>query len=206
MSAWLGQQRARLPRFADEAVERARLTVVPRQRRRAPRVPFMILVSMVLLGGVVGLLMFNTHMQQVSFRATDLEARADALHAEEQSLRMDLDTLRDPQRVAQRAQRLGMVPMANPAFLRLSDGEVLGNPAPAAATDRQRLTPLPPPKPRDFIKRPVIVEADPAGPAGSGASDGSGASGEPALPADPPDSGAVGVPSDVPAGAAGTTD
>ena len=32
---------------------------------------------------------------------------------------MELDTLRDPQRVAQRARTLGMVPVANPAFLKL---------------------------------------------------------------------------------------
>lgn len=197
MSAWLGQQRVRLPRFAEDAVERARLTVVPRpRRRRAPRVPFMILVSMVLLGGVVGLLLFNTHMQQVSFRATALEAKADALHAEQQSLRMDLDRLRDPQRVGRRAQRLGMVSMANPAFLRLSDGAVLGDPAPSAATDAQRLTALPPPKPRDFIKRPVTVRADPSTPESTGST----------LPKEPPDSGAVGVPSDVSGGSAGTTD
>jgi hypothetical protein len=183
MSAWMGQPRLRLPRFAEDAVERARLTVVPRRRTRAPRVPFMILVSLVLLTGVVGLLLFNTHMQQASFRATALEAEAKRLHATEQSLRMELDTLRDPQRVATQAQSLGMVPMVNPAFIRLSDGDLLGNPVPAAASDAQRLTPLPPPKPQQFRvpRAPVLAGAT-------------------------PDTGADGVPSDVPGAAAGTTD
>ena len=143
MSDFMGQARARLPRIAGTAVERARLSVVPRRRPRAPRLPFAILVGVVLLGGVVGLLLFNTSMQQASFAATALEARAVALHAEQQSLRMELDQLRDPQHVASRAQQLGMVPLVNPAFLRLSDGSTLGDPVPAAATDGQRITPLP---------------------------------------------------------------
>ena len=40
----------------------------------APRVPFVTLVSLMLLGGVVGLLMFNTSMQQASFRAARARA------------------------------------------------------------------------------------------------------------------------------------
>ena len=67
-----------VPRLAEEAVARARLTVVPRRRVRAARMPFVTLVSLVLLGGVVGLLCFNTPMQQASFAATKLEAQATA--------------------------------------------------------------------------------------------------------------------------------
>ena len=161
MSTLVGQARARLPRFADTAVERARLTVVPRRRRaRAPRLPFAILVGVVLLAGVVGLLMFNTSMQQASFTATALEARAGALHAEEQSLRMELDRLRDPQQVASRAQALGMVPVVNPAFLSLSDGRVLGSATPAAPPDGQRITALPVPEPRSFTGQRVTVPFD----------------------------------------------
>jgi hypothetical protein len=44
---------------------------------------------------------------------------------------MDLERLRDPQRVAGEAKEMGMVPPGNPAFLRLSDGKVLGKPEPA---------------------------------------------------------------------------
>jgi hypothetical protein len=168
MSAWIEQARtkvpSRLPRFAETAVERARLTVVPRRRTRAPRVPFMILVGVVLLGGVVGLLLFNTSMQQASFRVSALQTRADALHAEEQSLQMTLDKLRDPQRVAMRAKDLGMVPMVNPAFLRLPSGQVLGDPLPATTLDAQRLEPLPARKPASLrltpIKMPLGVTPD----------------------------------------------
>lgn len=158
MSTLMNQARTHVPRFAEAAVERARLTVVPRRVQRAPRVPFVTLVSLLLVGGVVGLLLFNTHMQQASFVATSLESRAAMLDAREQSLRMELDRLRDPQRVAAQAKQLGMVPAASPAFLRLSDGAVLGSPAPATAEDAIRIMPLPAPKPALLRPAPVVVE------------------------------------------------
>ena len=87
--------RQRAPRLAEAAVERARLTVVPRTRTRASKVPFISLVSLLLLGGVVGLLLFNTSMQQSSFTATSLEQRATLLSARQEALGMQLESLRD---------------------------------------------------------------------------------------------------------------
>lgn len=158
MSALINQTRSRVPRFAETAVERARLTVVPRVRSRAPRVPFVSLLTLLLVGGVAGLLAFNTSMQQASFTATAMEHKADALAARQQSLRMELETLRDPQRLAVTAREMGMVPPASPAFLRLGDGQVLGNPAPAVAEDAVRVIALPTRKPRDLRPAPVVVE------------------------------------------------
>ncbi len=153
------RQRVRFTRLAESAVERARLTVVPRRRPTAPRTPFVILVAVVLLGGVVLLLMFNTSMQQASFRATKLEERATLLNAKKQELRMELDTLRDPQRVSEEAASLGMVPMVTPAFLRLSDGTVLGVAQPATGESRIRLKALPPRMPESFRPKPDVVYA-----------------------------------------------
>ena len=140
--------RSRVPRIAGIAVERARLTVVPRRRPQpAGRVPFVALVSLVLLGGVVGLLLFNTSMQQASFAATALEGQARTLAAREQTLQMELEALRNPQQVALTAQRLGMVPgCPQPAFLDLRDGTVRGEPCRAGTAAGPRLLPgLPPP-------------------------------------------------------------
>ena len=85
MSSPALQLRERMPRPGETAIARARLTVVPRRRVRAARMPFVTLVSLVLLGGVVGLLCFNTQMQQASFAAATDEhhraARAFALPA-----------------------------------------------------------------------------------------------------------------------------
>jgi cell division protein FtsL len=158
MSTLMNQARTRVPRIAEAAVERARLTVVPRtSARRAARVPFVVLVSLLLLAGVGGLLYFNTSMQQVSFTATRLEDRASELNAERQGLQMDLDHLRNPQRVALQAKRLGMVPQAAPAFVNLSDGTVLGTPTPATRDDAVRLNPLPTRRPRNLKPRIIKV-------------------------------------------------
>jgi hypothetical protein len=192
MSDWRATARQRVPRLAPQlysaTVRRARFTVVPRQEVPAARAPFVALVATVLLAGVVGLLLFNTHMQQGSFRATALEVQATRLHATQQSLEMQLDQLRDPQQLAVRAQRLGMVPLADPAFLSLADGRTLGQVQPASRADAQRLTPLPTRRPADYRHpvRRVPWDADGAGATGTVPSAGTHAEGPIAGPAEDP--------------------
>lgn len=161
MSILMDQARNRVPRIAEAAVERARLSVVPRRAQKAPKVPFVSLVSLLLVTGVVGLLLFNTSMQQASFTATSLEQRAAVLDANEQALQMEIDTLRDPQKVATRAKQLGMVPRTNPAFIRLPDGKVLGNPTVAQPDDAMQIAPLPTRKPKSLRPDPIIVRVKP---------------------------------------------
>ncbi|MEP7090804.1 MAG: hypothetical protein ABI776_11940 [Nocardioidaceae bacterium] len=160
MSTLMNQARNRVPRFAEAAVERARLTVVPRpgsQRSgRAARVPFMTLVSLILVGGVAGLLFFNTSMQQVSFTASAMEQKAQLLDSQRQSLQMQLDGLRDPQQLAVAAKQMGMVPPASPAFIQLGDGKVLGTPTPATVDDAIRVNPMPIKKPKNLRPPPII--------------------------------------------------
>ncbi len=128
---------------AGAAVGRARLAVVPRLRSRAPRVPFVTLVSLLLLGGVVGLLLFNTSMQQASFSAAQLEEQAANLSARQEALVMELDELRNPQRLAKQACELGMVVGPTAAFIDLVSGKVSGRPTAAAATPCTIEPPLP---------------------------------------------------------------
>jgi len=113
------------------ALDRARLSVVPRTRVRAPRLPFIALISALLLGGLVGLLLFNTSMQQASFTASSLEQQAESLAAREQGLQMELQELRDPQRIAAKAQAQGLVRPGSVAFLHVPDGTVTGTAEPA---------------------------------------------------------------------------
>jgi hypothetical protein len=113
--------------------QRTPLTVVPRAVRRSPRVPFVLLVVLSLGFGVVGLLLVNTSLQQGAFQAATLSTRATALLNQVQSLQLRVDSLRSPQRLADAAHKLGMVPDPNPAFLRLPDGRVLGVPRPGLA-------------------------------------------------------------------------
>ena len=54
-----------------------------------------------------------------------------------------------------------MVPPSSPAFIRLSDGEVLGTPTPATYEDSVRLTPAPTRKPKNLRPRPIVVKVKP---------------------------------------------
>jgi cell division protein FtsB len=177
------QLRSRLPRLAEAAVERARLTVVPTRRRpRAPRVPFVTLVSLILLGGVVGLLLFNTSMQQASFAATALEEQATNLSAREQTLQMELERLRDPQRVAEAAKAQGLVIPSAPAFLDLETGEVTGHVAPATAAGDTVIKAPPPTRPDELDPDPVRLQpTSTGGDRRSGVGDRAGRDGEPRL-------------------------
>lgn len=166
MSSSAPQRRSHLPRMgpqlAHAAVRRARLTLVPRPvvRSRAAKVPFVMLISVVLLTGVIGLLLFNTSMQQASFRASALQAQANDLSARQEALEMSLAKLRDPRRVATRAQQMGMViPTTPTGMLDLDTGRVLGTPQPATGGLRLPLGEPPP-------ARPAVL--DPARAAGSG--------------------------------------
>lgn len=149
--------RARFPRLQDAAAVRSRLALVPPVRSRARRTPFVALVGVVLVAGVVGLLLFNTQMQQGSFETSALQQQAQALTAEQQSLDMQLQQLRDPQQVAQRAVDLGMVVPPDPAFVRLSDGKVLGTPTVTTVEDRMRVRGYPAAKPAALAPTPRIV-------------------------------------------------
>jgi len=164
MSSTSPLRRSTLPRFAESAVGRARLAVVPRLRSRAPRVPFVTLISLVLLGGVVGLLLFNTSMQQASFAASRLEDQATNLSARQESLAMEVDQLRDPQRLAQLACGLGMVVGPTAAFVELSTGAVTGTPIAAAAAPCA----IDPPAPRPPVAAPSTEPVTKNGPRSSG--------------------------------------
>jgi cell division protein FtsL len=178
MSSPAMQVRSRIPKIAGAAVERARLTVVPRRRRTAGRAPFLALVTTVLLGGVVGLLLFNTSLQQASFATTSLEQQATRLAARQQSLEMELDDLRNPQRIAASAKRLGMVQACSPAFVQLGSGTVTGTTCAGGSAEAPslRINPNPPAKPAILDPKPTVVTVDPpAGDSSANSGDDTGA-------------------------------
>jgi hypothetical protein len=151
------QLRDRVPKLAEAAVERARLTLVPRRRVRAARMPFVTLVSLVLLGGIVGLLCFNTQMQQASFAATSLESQADNLTAREQTLHDELQHLRSPQQLATLAQQAGMVVPQSSCTVRLAAGTTEQGCAAATADNTPHLLARPPKKPGVLDPKPLVV-------------------------------------------------
>ncbi len=87
---------------------------------------FLGLCVLLLFGGFVGVLVLNTTMAKGSFVMKDLQRQSDALADTQDDLRHALDEVSGPGPLAQRARALGMVPAQSPAFLRLSDGAVLG--------------------------------------------------------------------------------
>jgi hypothetical protein len=107
-------------------------------------------------------------MQQASFAATSLERQAGTLSARQQTLEMELEVLRNPQHVAEQAQKMGMVVSSRPAFLRLSDGKVLGAPAAATPAEGLRIRPRPPVKPSVLNPPPIYLDAVSSGDTGAG--------------------------------------
>jgi cell division protein FtsB len=116
------------------AATRAPLRVVPPANLPAPRAPFVVLVLVLLVSGLVSLLMLNTLVNENSFRLHALQEKQAALDLREQQLERDIDKREATPAVAAAARRLGLVPAGTPAFIRLPDGKVLGVPTPAKAT------------------------------------------------------------------------
>ena len=108
-----------------------RLKLVRPVRSRARKAPFVVVVMIMLSIGLVGLIVMSPPLQSQSFEAEKLNREANALEIQQQSLSREVEGLMSPANVARRALVFGMVPNTNPAFLRLSDGKVLGKPEPA---------------------------------------------------------------------------
>lgn len=135
MSASLNGSRAasRLPALS---LPKPQLTVVPRPGRRASRLPFAALVVAVLGLGLVGLLLLNTGMERGVYQVTALRTKVAALQIQHQALQLKVAELQDPQQVAERALRLGMVANSSPAFISLATGKVMGVSVPGVADHR----------------------------------------------------------------------
>jgi hypothetical protein len=159
MSTFLAPTRPRV-RFSDAERMRARLSLVRGRPNPAPRLPFAALVLTVLALGLVGLLVLNTSLQQGAFQVRDLQARAQALADHREALELQVAALREPQRVAARAAAMGMVPDHSPAFLRLSDGAVLGSASAVGTGSTAKLLTLP----RAANSGPAQTGSDGSGP------------------------------------------
>jgi cell division protein FtsB len=127
MSSMVARTLAPAPKRLEDA-KAAGLRLVRPVRSRARKAPFVVVVMSVLGAGLVGLILMSTVLQAQSFEAARLDRDAAALETRQQAIAREVDQLQSPANVAKRAIAIGMVPNANPAFLRLSDGKVLGEP------------------------------------------------------------------------------
>ena len=97
-----------------------------------------------LAGGLLAVLVLNAALAQGSFELGRLQAASSELADQQESLTQSIDEQRSPERLASRARTLGMVPATSAAFLRLSDGEVLGVAKPASSDDGFSVVPTTP--------------------------------------------------------------
>lgn len=94
----------------------------------------MLLCLGLLLGSFIAVLLLNISMAKGSFVLNDLQHESNVLTDTDQALRHALDAQSAPAELAKRALDLGMVPSSTAAFLRLSDGKILGVAEPAEPT------------------------------------------------------------------------
>jgi hypothetical protein len=127
VSTFLNTARARTLRPGG-GLPRPRLTIVPKVGAHARRIPFALLVVTVLAAGLVGLLLLNTSLQRGAYAVTDLQDQSANLTIQQQNLETEVAALESPQRISERAVRLGMVAGDSPAFLSLKTGQVVGVP------------------------------------------------------------------------------
>jgi hypothetical protein len=112
--------------------ETPRLRVVTGAPLRHGGAAFGIVCACLLAIGLIGLLLLNTSLAQGSFTLHDLRTTSDQLADTQGTLNQSLDALSSPANLAKKATSMGMVPAQSAAFLRLSDGKVIGVAQPAA--------------------------------------------------------------------------
>lgn len=113
-------------RTAGRGTARPGLKLVPSASPRAARAPFVALVMMLLVGGLVGLLVLSTTLQQGAFAVHDVELETSALRNRQQALVEEVARRESPVELAARATALGMQPNRAPAFLQLPEGTLVG--------------------------------------------------------------------------------
>jgi hypothetical protein len=117
-----------------EDPKRTHLEVVPTrsQRRARPRALYAAMAVGTLLVIVVAQLLLSISISQGAYQLNSLQAKQTQLQRSYQAVSEDLNRVSSPQNLAANANALGMVSNSSPAYLRLSDGAVLGAPLPAS--------------------------------------------------------------------------
>lgn len=101
------------------------------QRRARPRALYAAIAVGVLLTVVVAQLLLSIGISQGAYQLNTLQSQQTQLQRSYQAVSQDLNRVSSPQNLAANANALGMVSNSSPAYLRLSDGAVLGAPLPA---------------------------------------------------------------------------
>ncbi|MEV1330137.1 hypothetical protein AB0J20_11225 [Micromonospora costi] len=108
-----------------------RLRVAPPPPVKVPRAPFAALIVVLVVGGVLGILLVNTKINENAFRLEKLEQQQAKLDLEEQQLNRQIADAEAPGNLAAEARKLGLVESGEPGYIRLPDGQTIGVPQPA---------------------------------------------------------------------------
>jgi len=120
------------PRPTEEVpAPQPRLRVAPPLPVAVPRTPFLIVVLTVVIGGVLGILLLNTKINENAFKLDDLHRKQTSLTQQQQELERELAVKESSGDLEAQARRLGLIPADKPAYLRMPDGRVFGVPQPA---------------------------------------------------------------------------
>ncbi|MFZ9308773.1 MAG: hypothetical protein ACO24W_01085 [Candidatus Nanopelagicales bacterium] len=101
------------------------LSVITNDKQMGSR-GFIGFIAFLIACGVMANLGVQTILSQGAFTEQQLLLQTRNSAAEVQALQQQLSVMAAPATLSERARRLGMVPMENPVFLRLKDGEILG--------------------------------------------------------------------------------
>ncbi|GLI29083.1 hypothetical protein ARHIZOSPH14_33250 [Agromyces rhizosphaerae] len=106
----------------------------PAPRRARPRLAYAIVAVAGAALIIAAQLLLSVAVTQGAYEIDALQAEQTELARTHQQVAEELDRVESPQFLAANAESLGMVQDADPVYLRLSDGKVLGEPVPAAAS------------------------------------------------------------------------
>lgn len=109
---------------------RPHIEIVPsrEQRKARPQLAYGLTAVLGIVAIIAAQLILSVVISQGAYDIAQLQADQKDLGRDAQIVTEDLDRIKSPQYLAANAQALGMVTNANPAYLRLSDGAVLGQP------------------------------------------------------------------------------
>lgn len=119
----------------ERATERRHIEIVAPSTHARPRVVYALSAVTCVGAVIVAQLLLSVGISQGAYEISALRASQVELGRTADSVSEDLIRVSSPQSLAANAEALGMVSNSTPAYLRLSDGAVLG--APSSATGSQ---------------------------------------------------------------------
>lgn len=117
-----------------QETQKPRFRLAPPVPVAVARTPFVILVIMVVVAGVLGILVLNTKINENAFQLSALREEQGRLNLQQQQLERKIAEQESPGNLAALGRRLGLVDPGAPAFIRLPDGKIIGVPKPASGS------------------------------------------------------------------------